>query len=70
MSNYRRGYELELEVKALFERDGWAVLRGSSSKGNVMMPEGAVKADLIASKISRDKRTIYMVLCQAKRVRG
>lgn len=68
MSRYRRGYELECEVRQLWEAAGWAVIRGSSSKGEVMMPDGSrVKADLVATKAGRDKRTIYQVLMQAKR---
>ena len=69
MSNYTAGRGLEYELKALFESAGWSVLRGSSSKGEVL----EFKADLVASKYTDQlKRTAYMVLVQAKRqtIRG
>ena len=69
MSNYHSGRGLEYELKALFESAGWSIMRGSSSKGEVL----EFKADLVASKFTdKIKRTAYMVLVQAKRqtIRG
>ena len=64
MSNYAAGRGLEYELKSLFESAGWSVLRGSSSKGEVL----EFKADLVASKFTdKIKRTAYIVLVQAKR---
>lgn len=77
MSNYRRGRELEYEVKALFEAAGWCVVRGSSSKGTFVIPldqhprigqpYGYFKPDLICTKASGDTRTIFLIAMQAKR---
>jgi len=64
MSNYSAGRTLEYEIKSLFESAGWDVMRGSSSKGDVL----GMKADLVASKFTdKIRRTAYMVLVQAKR---
>jgi len=82
-SAYARGYQLEREVRLLFEKDRYAVIRGSSSKGKFAVPLivdcdhcGKMlnkcyffKPDLIASKKGRDKRTVYIVLMQAKRAK-
>lgn len=61
---YQQGVALEREVKCLFEEAGWSVIRGAGSKGEV----GGFKVDLVASKeTSRTKKTMYLVLMQAKR---
>lgn len=66
MNNYSSGRSLEYELKALFEAAGWEVLRGSSSKGNVL----GFKADLVCSRWTDTiKRTAYLVLVQAKRTK-
>jgi len=67
LSNYSSGRSLEYELKALFEGAGWEVMRGSSSKGNVL----GFKADLVCTRWTNTiKRTAYLVLVQAKRIKG
>jgi len=63
MSRYARGRSLEYEIAALFRSAGYSIIRGSSSKGDV----AGFKADLIASKLGRDRRTVYIIVMQAKR---
>jgi len=63
VSRYHSGRALEYEVMAIWRNAGWSVTRGSSSKGEV----AGLKTDLIASKMGRDKRTVYFVVMQAKR---
>ena len=69
MSHYSRGRGLEYEIAALFRSAGYSIIRGSSSKGEfALVNEGvSFKADLIASKVGQDRRTIWMVLVQCKR---
>jgi len=66
MSRYARGRSLEYEIAALFRSAGYSIIRGSSSKGEV----AGFKADLVASKVGQDKRTIFMVLLQCKRLKS
>lgn len=66
MSNASRGRAFEHEVRTLLESQGYSVMRGAGSKGHFDSPEGKVKADLIASKADRVKRTIQIILVQCK----
>lgn len=67
MNRYRRGRALEYDVRALFERDGWSVIRGAGSKGEV----DGMKADLVASKRgAKNIDTIYIAVMQAKRTKA
>lgn len=67
MSNYIKGRGLEYEIKKLFEDAGYAVMRGSSSKGTFDTPEGVVKPDLIATKATdQNTRTVQVILLQCK----
>ena len=66
MSSASRGRALEHEVRAMLEASGYAVIRGAGSKGRFDSPNGEVKADLIASKMDRVKRTIQIILVQCK----
>ena len=69
MSNATRGRAFEHEVRKLFEAAGYSCLRGAASKGLFDSPDGVVKPDLIATKMDRIKRTVNIILIQAK-VRG
>jgi len=51
---------------SIWRNAGWSVTRGSSSKGEV----AGLKTDLIASKMGKDRRTVYFVIMQAKRRKG
>lgn len=67
MSQYRRGVALERELIALLKSGGYSIVRGAGSKGDVAVPGGVVKADIVATKQSpRNKKTVYLVLLQAK----
>jgi len=75
MSRYARGRSLEYEIAALFRSAGYSIIRGSSSKGEfIVVDENGkpvrFKADIIATKVGRDKRTIYGVLMQMRRRKG
>lgn len=62
-SKYRRGRNLEWEVRKLFEDAGWSVIRGAGSKGEVF----GIKADLVATKkTNTKKKTAVMVVIQCK----
>jgi len=64
MSNYAKGRSLEYEVIDLFEKAGWSVTRGSSSKGQVL----DWKPDVVATRwTNTTKRQAWMVLIQCKR---
>jgi len=64
MSAYSRGRALEYDVRAIFERAGWSVVRGAGSKGEV----DGFKADLVATKRGlKNRDTVYMVVFQCKR---
>lgn len=64
MSRYHAGRNLEYEVKALFEANGWQSIRGAGSKGSV----DGFKTDLVFSKrSSQNESCVYLVLMQAKR---
>jgi Holliday junction resolvase len=73
MSRYTRGRSLEYEIAALFRSAGYSIIRGASSKGEFALGLNdrlAFKTDLIATKIGRDERTVYVVLMQCKRRKG
>lgn len=80
MTNYRQGVAVEYEVKKLFERAGWSVIRGAGSKGQWV----DFKPDLIATKetaqcykevgivtsdvvLTQSGRKVSQVLLQCKR---
>ena len=73
--SYARGRALEYEIADLFRSAGYAVIRGSSSKGEfvVVDEQGQAvrfKADLIATRVGvMDRRVVYMVLVQTKRMK-
>ena len=69
MSNVRRGHDFEREVAKIFTDHGYAVIRGAASRGFFDSAAGTVKPDLVATKADRIKRTIQIILIQAK-VRG
>lgn len=66
MSSASRGRSFEHEVRHMLETSGYAVIRGAGSRGRFDSPDGEVKADLIASKMDRVKRTIQIILVQCK----
>ena len=66
MSAVTRGRAFEHEVRAMLEGSGYAVIRGAGSKGRFDSPGGEVKADLVATKMDRVKRTIQIILVQCK----
>lgn len=66
MSTATRGRAFEHEVRHILEENGYSVTRGAASKGRFDSPSGQVKADLIASKYDRVKRTIQIILVQCK----
>ena len=66
MSSATRGRAFEHEVRHMLETNGYAVIRGAGSKGRFDSPNGEVKADLIASKMDRVRRTIQIILVQCK----
>ena len=62
-NSYRRERNLEYEVKRIFEAEGWSVIRGSGSKGEV----AGFPTDLVASKSSpHSEKTVYILVMQAK----
>jgi Holliday junction resolvase len=64
VSNYSRGRALEYDVRGLFEADGWSVIRGAGSKGEV----DGMKADLVATRRgTKNADTVYIVVMQCKR---
>jgi len=64
VSHYSRGRALEYDIRTLFERAGWSVIRGAGSKGEV----DGMKADLVATKrSSKNLDTVWMVAFQCKR---
>jgi Holliday junction resolvase len=67
VSQYARGRALEYDVRTLFEKAGWSVVRGAGSKGEV----DGMKADLVATKRgTKNVDTVYMVVFQCKRSRA
>jgi Holliday junction resolvase len=70
MSTASKGRTFEHEIKHMFEANGFSVMRGAGSKGE-MLEE---KVDLIATKLTpQNEFTVYLTLvgCQCKvRKRG
>ena len=63
MSTATKGRALEHYVRTLLRNDGWDVIRGAGSKGEV----AGFKADLVATKwTDQTKRELYLVCIQAK----
>ena len=64
MSSYSRGIAVEREIKKLLEDNGWSVMRGAGSKGEVF----SEKADLIATRVGRSNiDDVHILVIQAKR---
>ena len=66
MNTASKGRRLEHDIRHLFEREGYAVMRGAGSKGLFDSLDGTVKPDLIATKADRMKRTVQIILLQCK----
>ena len=66
MNTAAKGRAFEHQVRAIFEREGYSVIRGAASKGRFDSPSGIVKPDLIASKYNSQTRTVNMILLQCK----
>jgi len=63
MNTAKKGADLERYIRQLFEADGWSVVRGASSKGEVL----DWKADLVATKYTaQTKREVWMAIMQMK----
>lgn len=63
-STAQLGASLEREIKNLFEDNGWSVMRGAGSKGNVFNE----KADLIATRSgTKYKDDVHMIIIQCKK---
>ena len=63
MNTARKGANLERYIRQLFEADGWSVLRGAASKGEVL----DWKADLVATKYTDEtKREAWLAIMQMK----
>jgi len=78
MGNYARGRSLEYTVMDIWRKAGWKVMRGSSSKGDMAIPEnimsckhcGGMKVDVLASVRSPyNVNTVWMVPMQCKRAK-
>jgi Holliday junction resolvase len=73
MSTATKGRAFEHHIKHLLEADGFSVMRGAGSKGEVDMGEGPEKVDLIATKTTRDneyKAYIQFTVAVQCKVRG
>lgn len=58
-----KGIAFERELKRLLEANGYSVMRGAGSKGEVF----GVKADLVATKrTARNSKTAHMLVIQCK----
>lgn len=63
MNTAQKGANLERYIRQLLEADGWSVVRGASSKGEVL----DWKADLVATKYTdQTKREVWMAIMQMK----
>lgn len=63
MNTAAKGRRLEHEVRTILEAQGYQVIRGAGSKGQVL----DWKADLLASKwTDQTKREVWIVLLQCK----
>lgn len=58
-----KGITFERELKQLFEANGYSVMRGAGSKGEVF----SEKADLVATKVTnQNTKTAHMIIIQCK----
>lgn len=58
-----KGIRFERELKKLFEKNGYSVMRGAGSKGSVFNE----KADLIATKrTGQNEKTAWLLVIQCK----
>lgn len=63
MNTAKKGASLERYIRQLLEADGWSVVRGASSKGEVL----DWKADLVATKYTdQTKREVWLAIMQMK----
>lgn len=63
MNTAQKGAKLERAIRALFEEDGWSVIRGAASKGEVL----GWKADLVATRYTdKNKREVWIAIMQMK----
>lgn len=63
-STAQMGASLEREIKNLLEANGWSVMRGAGSKGNVFNE----KADLIATRLgTKYKDDVHILVIQCKK---
>lgn len=63
MNTAQKGANLERYIRQLLEADGWSVVRGASSKGEVL----DWKADLVATKYTdQTKREVWLAIMQMK----
>lgn len=63
MNTARKGASLERYIRKLFEADGWSVIRGAGSKGEVL----DWKSDLVATKYTdQTKREVWLAIMQMK----
>ncbi|MBI4033823.1 hypothetical protein HY379_02370 [Candidatus Saccharibacteria bacterium] len=66
MNTAAKGRAFEHEIRDMFEREGYSVIRGAGSKGLFDSPSGVVKPDLVASKTDRQKRVVKIILALCK----
>ena len=69
MNTARKGSAFENEVRLIFEKAGFAVIRGAGSKGFFDSPQGQIKPDLIASKAGIKNRYEIQIICAQCKVR-
>ena len=63
MNTAQKGANLERYIRKLFEEDGWSVIRGAGSKGEVL----DWKSDLVATKYTdQTKREVWLAIMQMK----
>ena len=66
MNTAAKGRAFEHEIRHLFEREGYSVIRGAASKGYFDSIDGTVKPDLVATKADAFTRTVQIILLQCK----
>lgn len=63
MNTAKKGATLERYIRQLLEADGWSVIRGAASKGEVLR----WNADLVATKYTDEtKREVWLAIMQMK----
>lgn len=63
MNTAQKGATLERHIRQLLEADGWSVIRGAGSKGEVLK----WKTDLLATKYTdQTERELWIAIIQAK----